>query len=319
MKIAVLDSYALKEGDLDWSDLEALGAQVVYYPRTTNEQAVEHIGDAEYVIVNKVYIGEEVLSACPGLRWIGLTATGTDSLDVQACRRHGVLVANVPAYSTDSVAQMAWAMILELCQCPGRHDPAVRDGHWKDGVFAQYGIFPQKELAGKTLGVVGFGDIGRRVALIGQAFGMHVLCNTRTVRPEHRNMGVEFTSLEELMRRSDVISLHCPATPATEKIINARTLALCRPGTLMVNTARGVLADEEAVRAALCSGLLGGYASDVASVEPIRPDNPLLAAPNTILCPHVAWATPEALARLSHEVCENLRAFLNGDLRNIVN
>ena len=319
MKIVVLDSCAVTPGDLDWSGLAGLGAEVVTYPHTTDEQAAARFGDAEFAILNKVFIGDEVLRACPNLRWVGVTATGIDSLDIEACRRAGVAVANVPSYSTESVAQMTWALALELCQCPGRHDAAVRDGRWKAGPAGPYGILPAAELAGKTLGVLGFGEIGRRVSAIGQAFGMHIVSHTRTVREEYEGLGVEFVGLDELFARADVLSLHCPATPDTKGVVNARTLALMRPGARIVNTARGALVDEAAVRDALCGGKLAGYAADVMAPEPIRADSPLLAAPNTILTPHIAWTTPEALARLSHEVCENLRAFLRGEMRNIVN
>lgn len=316
-KIAVLDSFAIREGDLDWSGLTGLADEIVIYPRTVNEQAIQRIGDADAAILNKVWIGEEVLAACPQLKWIGLTATGTDSLDLEACRRHGVPVANVPAYSTDSVAQLAFALLLELCQCPGRFDNAIRGGFWQAGIPPQYGVLPQLELAGKTLGIVGYGAIGRRAALLGQAFGMRVLVHTRTARPDA--CGIRFVDLDVLLAESDAVTLHCPVTVETRGLLDGRRLALCKPGVRIVNTARGALVDEAAMAAALCRGQVGGYAADVVSKEPITPDNPLLGAPNTILTPHIAWATPEALGRLAREVCENLRAFLRGEARNIVN
>ena len=318
-KIAVLDSFAIREGDLDWAPLAEMAEEVVIYPRTANEQAVERIGDADAAILNKVWIGDEVLDACPQLRWIGLTATGTDSLDLAACRRHGVPVANVPAYSTDSVAQLAFALLLELCQCPGRFDAAIRGGFWQAGIPAAYGVLPQLELAGKTLGVVGYGAIGRRAAGLGRAFGMRVLVHTRTVRTQWQQDGVQFVELDKLLAQSDAITLHCPATADTRGLLNGRSLSRCKPGVRIVNTARGALVDEAAMAAALRCGQVGGYAADVVGKEPIAPDNPLLGAPNTILTPHIAWATPEALGRLAREVCENLRAFLQGEARNIVN
>lgn len=318
-KIAVLDSFAIHRGDLDWSPLYAMAEEVVVYPRTANHQAAARIGDADAAILNKVWVGDEVLDACPNLKWIGLTATGTDSLDLAACRRHGVPVANVPAYSTDSVAQLAFALLLELCQCPGRFDAAVRGGYWQSDIPAEFAVLPQLELAGKTLGIVGYGSIGRRAAQIGRAFGMRVLAHTRTVRPEWAGDGVQFVALDKLLAESDAISLHCPANAETNRLLNAERLALCKPGVRIVNTARGALVEETAMAAALQSGQVGGYAADVVSLEPLRPDNPLLGAPRTVLTPHIAWATPEALSRLAREVCENLRAFLAGSPRNIVN
>ena len=317
MKIVVLEDYALTPGDLDWSPLYELGAQVERYPRTTQEQALERIGDAEYVIVNKVWIAAELLEQCPNLKWVGLTATGIDSLDPAACARHGVAVANVPGYSTQSVAQMTWALLLELCQCAGRYDTAVRKGYWKDQPAEQHGIFPQRELYGKTLGIVGYGAIGRQVAAIAAAFGMKVLCCTRT--PRDGEQAVEFVSMQELFRRSDAISLHCPATETTKGFVNQSLLSQCKPGALLVNTARGSLVDEQAVCDALNSGILGGFAADVLCVEPADITRPIFRAPNTIFTPHAAWATKESLERLSAEVCSNLKAFLQGETRNIVN
>lgn len=318
-QIVLLDDYAIEEGDLDWSPLAELGA-VTRYGRTAYGEIVPRIGTAEYVIANRARIDDAVLDACPALRWVGLTATGTDSLDVAACARHGVAVANVPAYSTASVAQMTFALLLELCQCPGRCDEAVRRGYWQKGSPAAWGLFPQRELAGKSLGVVGYGDIGRRVAAIARGFGLKVLVHTRTVRPDYAGDGVSFVSLEELLRRSDVITLHCPATAETAGLLDAAALAQCRRGVLVVNTARGALVDEAAMAAALESGQVGGFAADVLAKEPPVPaDNPLFCAPNTVLTPHLAWATPEALGRLAREVCRNLAAFMAGTPRNIVN
>lgn len=319
-QIVILDDYAMEEGDLDWSPLGKWGT-VTRYGRTPYEKIASRIGGAEYVIANKARIDDAVLDACPALRWVGLTATGTDSLDLAACTRHGVAVANVPAYSTDSVAQMTFALLLELCQCPGRYDAAVRRGYWQKGSPAAWGLLPQRELAGKTMGVVGYGDIGRRVAAIAQGFGLRVLVHTRTVRPAFAAGDcVSFVSLEELLRRSDVITLHCPATPETAGLLDAAALAQCRRGVLVVNTARGSLVDEAAMAAALESGQVGGFAADVLAKEPPVPEeNPLFRAPNTVLTPHSAWGTPEALDRLAREVCRNLQDFLAGTPRNVVN
>ena len=319
MKLVILERYALKDGDLDWSEIRELADVVETYPRTAPDEVIPRLRGAQFAVANKVNINEEVLRACPGLQWVGMTSTGTDSLDLEACRRHGVLVANVPGYSTPSVAQCAFALLLELCMSPGRFDASVRNGHWQTDIPADAGVFTPYELYGKTFGVLGYGAIGRAAASIAQAFGMRVICHTRTVRDEWLGRGVEFVGLDELFRRSDVISLHCPLTEQTRGIVSRERLALCRPGARIVNTTRGLLVDEQAVCDALCAGQLAGYAADVAGVEPMRADNPLLAAPNTILTPHMAWTTQGALDRLTKAVTQNLRSFLAGRPENIVN
>ena len=225
MKLVILESYVMEPGDLDWSGLRALVPDVVEYVRTPYEQIAPRIGDAELVVLNKCRMDEAILSQCPNLRWVGIIATGTDNLDLEACRRHGVSVANVPAYSTYSVAQMAFSLLLTLCQCPERQDRALRDGYWQLDIPAGYGILPQVELYGKTFGVCGYGNIGRQTARLAQAFGMRVLVWTRTVRPEYAADGVTFVGLDTLLAESDVVSLHCPATPATRGLIGAEALA----------------------------------------------------------------------------------------------
>lgn len=318
MKIVILDGYALHEGDLDWTGLRALADEMEIYPRTAQSEVVPRLSGAQFAVLNKPRIDENVLRACPSLRWIGVTATGTDNFDLEACRRHGVTVANVPGYSTASVAQCALALLLELCMSAGRFDASVRGGHWQTDLPADAGVLPLRELAGKTFGVLGYGAIGRAAAGIARAFGMRVLCCTRTVREKFLADGAEFVDADELFARSDFISLHCPLTDKTRGIVSRDRLSLCRPGTLIVNTARGGLVDEAAVRDALLEGRLGGYAADVAGVEPMLPDNPLLAAPNTIFTPHIAWMTRESLSRLAAAVTENLRSYLAGDPRNVV-
>ena len=319
MKLVILERYALKDGDLDWSEIRELADEVETYPRTAPDEVIPRLRGAQFAVANKVNINEAVLRACPDLQWVGMTSTGTDSLDLAACRRHGVLVANVPGYSTPSVAQCAFALLLELCMSPGRFDASVRNGHWQTDIPADAGVFTPYELYGKMFGVLGYGAIGRAAASIAQAFGMRVLCHTRMVRDEWLGRGVEFVGLDELFRRSDVISLHCPLTEQTRGIVSRERLALCRPGARIVNTARGLLVDEQAVCDALCAGQLAGYAADVAGVEPMRADTPLLAAPNTILTPHMAWTTQGALDRLTKAVAQNLRSFLAGRPENIVN
>ena len=319
MKLVILESYVMEPGDLDWSAVRALVPDTVEYVRTPYEQIAERIGDAELVILNKCRMDEGVLARCPNLRWVGIIATGTDNLDLAACRRHGVSVANVPGYSTYSVAQMAFSLLLAVCQCPERQDRALRAGYWQLGVPAEYGILPQVELYGRTFGVCGYGSIGRQAARIARAFGMQVLVYTRTVRPEYAADGVTFTDLDALLAGSDVVSLHCPATPATRGMIGAEALAKMKPGAVLLNTARGALVDEGAVAAALASGHLGWYAADAFAAEPLPADSPLRAAPRTLFTPHVAWATGGALRRLMEITARNLAAFLAGAGENIVN
>ena len=319
MKLVILESYVMEPGDLDWSAVRALVPDTVEYVRTPYEQIAERIGDAELVILNKCRMDEGVLARCPNLRWVGIIATGTDNLDLAACRRHGVSVANVPGYSTYSVAQMAFSLLLAVCQCPERQDRALRAGYWQLGVPAEYGILPQVELYGRTFGVCGYGSIGRQAARIARTFGMRVLVYTRTVRPEYAADGVTFTDLDALLAGSDVVSLHCPATPATRGMIGAEALAKMKPGAVLLNTARGALVDEGAVAAALASGHLGWYAADAFAAEPLPADSPLRAAPRTLFTPHVAWATGGALRRLMEITARNLAAFLAGAGENIVN
>lgn len=318
MKLVLLDSYAMQEGDLDWSPLRALVDSFVAWPRTPYEEAAARIGDADFVVVNKTWIDDAVLDACPNVKWIGLTATGTDSLDLDACRRHKVPVANVPGYSTHSVAQHVFSLLLSICQCPDRYYRAVKGGCWQTDIRPEYGVTPQRELFGKTLGIVGYGEIGRAVARIAQGFGMKVLAHTRTVRDAYLGDGVDFLSLNELLAASDVVTLHCPASPQTRGMICDDTLAEMKPGAILINTARGALVDDAAVARALHSGRLGFFGADVVGAEPIRPDNPLLGCDNALITPHIAWATRESLDRLAAIVTDNFRSYLAGQPQNLV-
>ena len=319
MKAVVLEDYAIQPGDLDWSGVEALVPEVTRYGRTAPEQVVPRIGDAEVVFLNKCRIDEVVLARCPNLKWVGIIATGTDNLDLEACRRHGVAVANVPGYSTYSVAQMTFSLLLAICQCADRYDRLVQDGRWRTEDPAVYRLLPQVELLGKTFGVYGYGSIGRQTARIAKAFGMQVLVCTRTVRPEYEADGVEFVDFDTLLARSDVLSLHCPATPATRWLISAGTLAKAKPGMILLNTARGALVDEQAVADVLKSGRLGFYGADAFGTEPLPQESPLRGLPNALLTPHIAWATNEALQRLMDITTNNLRTWLDDRGENIVN
>lgn len=317
MKTVILENCVLRPGDLDWTEVRRLTGPVLEYPRTAPEEIAARIGDAELVILNKCRIGEETLRRCPRLQWIGITATGADNIDLEACRRRGVLVANVPGYSTYSVAQHTFSLLLAACQCAERYNRAVQAGYWQMGVPAEFGLLPQTELYGKTLGIFGCGAIGSQVARIGRAFGMRVLACTRTPRPG--DGGVEFTDLDTLLAGSDVLSLHAPATPATRGVIGADALARIKPGCILLNTARGALVDEAAVAAACRSGRLGFYAADAMAVEPLPADSPLRGLPNVLLTPHIAWTTAESLARLTRAVAQNLRSYLQGCPENVVN
>ena len=297
MKAVVLEDYAIQQGDLDWSGVKALVPDITRYGRTAQEEVVPRIGDAEIVFLNKCRIDEAVLAQCPKLRW----------------------VANVPGYSTYSVAQMTFSLLLAICQCADRYHRLVQDGHWRTEEPAAYGLLPQVELLGKTFGIYGYGSIGRQTARIAKAFGMEVLVCTRTVRPEYEADGVEFVDLDTLLARSDVLSLHCPATPATQGLINAATLAKAKPGMILLNTARGALVDEQAVADALKNGKLGFYGADAFGTEPLPQASPLRGLPNALLTPHIAWATNEALQRLMDITANNLRTWLDGAGENIVN
>jgi len=318
MKAVILESYVMEPGDLDWSGVKALVPDTVSYVRTAYEEIAPRIGDADLVLLNKCRIDENILAQCPNLKWVGIIATGTDNLDLEACRRHGVAVANVPGYSTYSVAQMTFSLLLAICQCAERYNRAMKAGHWQLDIPAEYGLLPQMELLDKTFGVYGYGSIGRQTARIARAFGMNVLSYSRTRRPEGEALA-RYVDLDTLLAQSDFVSLHCPLTPATAKLINADTLAKMKDGAILINTSRGGLLDEAAVKAALESGRLRAAAVDVVSEEPITAGNPLLTAPNCIITPHMAWAPLESRQRLLDCVIENIRCFLDGKPQNVVN
>lgn len=319
MKAVILESYVMEEGDLDWSGVKALIPDTTSYVRTAYEEIAPRIGDAEFVFLNKCRMDEQILSQCPNLKWVGIIATGTDNLDLEACRRHGVSVANVPGYSTYSVAQMTFSLLLAICQCAERYDRAVKDGFWQLGIPQSYGLLPQMELYGKTFGVYGYGSIGRQSARIAKAFGMRVLVCTRTVRPEYAADGVEFVDFDTLLQQSDVLSLHCPATPQTRGLISDEALQKIKRGAILLNTARGALVDEAAVTEALHTGQLGFYGADAFATEPLPADSPLRREPHALLTPHIAWTTKEALQNLMDITTQNLRSFLDGNGEHIVN
>lgn len=319
MKAVILESYVMEEGDLDWSGVKALIPDTTSYVRTAYEEIAPRIGDAEFVFLNKCRMDEQILSQCPNLKWVGIIATGTDNLDLEACRCHGVSVANVPGYSTYSVAQMTFSLLLAICQCAERYDRAVKDGFWQLGIPQSYGLLPQMELYGKTFGVYGYGSIGRQSARIAKAFGMRVLVCTRTVRPGYAADGVEFVDFDTLLQQSDVLSLHCPATPQTRGLISAEALQKMKRGAILLNTARGALVEEAAVTEALHTGQLGFYGADAFATEPLPADSPLRREPHALLTPHIAWTTKEALQNLMDITTQNLSSFLDGNGEHIVN
>ncbi len=314
MKIVILDGYALNPGDLSWDFLTEFGT-VTYYDRTTGEDlTVSRIGDADIILLNKTAITESVLARCPSLKLICILATGYNVVDYVAAAKRGIPVCNIPGYGTDSVAQFTFALLLELCHQVGLHNRSVHNGQWSACPDFCYWKTPQMELAGKTMGIIGYGSIGQAVAKIARAFGMKILAYSRTHRPGH-----EYCDLDTLLANSDVVTLHCPLFPETKGIINASTIAKMKDGAILLNTARGPLLDEAAVAEALRSGKLRGAAVDVVCTEPIPADSPLLTAPNCIITPHMAWAPIEARQRILDIATDNIRGFLSGKPQNVVN
>lgn len=318
MKIVILDGYTANPGDLSWEEIARQG-ELTVYDRTAPSETVERIGGAEVVFTNKVLITKDVMDACPKLRLVSVLATGYNVVDLAAAKERGIAVCNVPAYSTRDVAQMTFALLLELCHRVGHHSATVHEGRWTASKDFCYWDYAPVGLAGKTIGLVGFGAIGRTVAKIAEAFSMEVLVYSRTVRPEYETEHCRFCSLGELLEKSDVVSLHCPLTEQTERLIREETLAKMKDGAILLNTGRGPLVDEQAVADALERGKLSGYAADVVCKEPIPADSPLLGAKNCFLTPHIAWATKDARERLLKVSAENLRAFAAGKPQNVVN
>lgn len=317
MQIVLLDGYASNPGDLTWEPLKEMG-EVTVYDRTQPSEVVERAHDAEIIVTNKVTLTRQTLEQLPNLRLICVLATGYNTIDTLAARDLGITVCNVPAYSTDSVAQMVFALILNMTNRVAHYARQTREGRWSAAPDFCYWDLPVSELAGKTLGIVGLGHIGAKVASIAREFGMDVFAFTSknsTVLPDY----IQKTTLEGLFGVSDILTLHCPLTPDTHELINARTLARMKRGALLVNTGRGPLVNEADVAEALASGQLGGYGADVMCSEPPAADNPLFAQPNAFITPHIAWASVEARQRLLNATFDNIRAFLDGHPQNVVN
>lgn len=315
MKIVVLDGYTLFPGDLDMKPLRDLG-EVTFFDRTPQAEIISRIGDAPIVLTNKARITREVIQACPSLRYIGVLATGYNVVDIEAACEHGIVVTNVPAYSTQAVAQHAMALLLASMSRVHVYDEAVKQGAWSRSQDFCFFAGASEEIAGKTLGIIGFGSIGQAVARAALGLGMRVIAHTRT--PKEGFADVRFVGLDELLSESDVISLHCPLTEKTQGIISAETIAAMKDGVQVINTARGPLVDENAMAKALESGKVACYMADVLSTEPPSAENPLLSAPNTIITPHVAWAPLQTRERLRDIAVQNVRAFMDGQPYNVV-
>ncbi len=319
MKITVLDGYTLNPGDLNWDSFSQMG-ELSVYPRTPLEDdiIVQRIGDSEAVLTNKTPLTSAILDRCPKLKYIGVLATGYNVVDVKAAARCGIPVCNIPTYGTAAVAQYVFALLLELCHHTAHHSEAVHSGRWENNADWCFWDYPLTELAGKTMGIIGFGRIGQRTAEIAKAFGMKVLAFDAYPCEAGRELA-EYVPLERLLEASDVVSLHCPLLPETEGIMNRDTISRMKDGAMLINTSRGPLVAEQDLADALASAKLAGAALDVVSTEPIHGDNPLLKAPNCIITPHIAWAPRESRKRLMDIAAENLRQWMNGTPVNRIN
>ena len=319
MRIVVLDGHTLNPGDCPWDPVARLG-EFTAHDRTPADQIVPRAAGAEIVLTNKTPLSEDALSQLPGLRFISVLATGYNVVDTLAARKRGIPVSNVPIYGTDSVAQFTFALLLELCHHVGRHGERVRSGEWSRQVDFCFWDSPLIELAGRTMGIVGFGRIGLRVGELAHAFGMEVLAYDAVPGPPPPQYEpFAFATLEEVFSRCDVVSLHCPLAADNAGMVNARLLGRMQPHAVLLNTARGGLVREADLATALNAGRIAGAAVDVVSAEPIRPDNPLLSARNCLITPHIAWATVAARRRLMETTARNVEAFLRGEPIHVVN
>lgn len=320
MKITVLDGYTLNPGDNAWQPVEALG-ELTVYDRTAADQIMERSQDADILLTNKTPLDANTLARLPQLKFIGVMATGVNVVDLEAATRHNIPVSNVPEYSTESVAQHVLAVMLSMNHRPMDHSHAVYEGRWEKAGDFCFWLSPIHELAGKTLGVVGYGRIGRRVCELAAAFNMNVLAHNPTYRNKTRldYMRFDWCSLEQIFRESDYVSLHCPLTAKNQGLVDGKLIALMKPTAVLINTSRGGLINEKALADALREHKISGACLDVVSQEPITPENPLLSAPNCLITPHNAWSTLESRQRLMQKTAENVEAFLSGHPINQVN
>lgn len=317
MKIVILDGYTENPGDLSWEGFEELG-ELTVYDRTPKEEVIERIGDADAVIVNKTPLDRGVFEACPQIKYVGVLATGYNVIDIKAARERGIPVCNIPTYGTTAVAQMTFALLLEICHHIAEHSDAVKKGEWSNNPDWCFWKYPLMELAGKKMGIIGFGRIGQAVGKLAKAFGMQVLAYDANQNESGKEIG-EYVALDDLLAQSDVISLHCPLFPETEGIINKKNISKMKDGVIIINTSRGPLIKEEDLADALRKKKVYAAACDVVSTEPILPDNPLLGCYNSIITPHIAWAPKESRQRLMDVAVSNLKAFADGKWTNVVN
>ncbi len=318
MKIVILDGYTTNPGDLSWEKFSEFG-EVTAYDYTPNELIIERCKDAEIIIDNKVVFTKDTLDKLPKLKYIGLLSTGFNVIDIEAAKNNGVTVCNVPTYSTAAVAQLTFALILEIYNQVGIHNEAVHNGEWTNCRDFCFQKTPLLELNNKTIGLIGYGKIGAEVAKIADAFSMNILCYVPSKKPQPDFKNFRFVTLKELAENSDIVSLHCPLTPETTDIINEELISIMKPGAVVINTSRGPTIDENALAEALRSGRIAGAGVDVLSTEPPKADNPLLSCPNCFITPHIAWAGYETRERLVGVVYDNLRSYLSGNPVNVVN
>lgn len=317
MKIIVLDGYTTNPGDLSWKPLEDIG-ELTVYPRTKPEEVLDRIRDAQIVLTNKTFLDAKLIRACPNLRYIGVLATGYNVVDLSAAQERDLCVTNIPNYSTKAVAQMVFALLLEICNQVSAHSQSVYNGVWSQKPDFCYWEHPLLDLEGKTMGLVGFGQIGQTTAQIARAFGMKVLVYAPRRHIPLEGPDMKYGELEEVLAQSDVISLHCPLRPETAGLINRERIALMKREAILINTARGPLVVEADLRDALNEGRIYGAGLDVVSTEPIRPDNPLLKAKNCFITPHIAWASRESRLRLLNLAASNIQSYLSGKPQNRV-
>ena len=319
MKLVILDGYTENPGDLSWEWIKELGCEMTVYDLTPPELIVERAKDADIVVTNKCVFTKEILAQLPKLKYIQVIATGFNVIDCTAAKEQGIIVCNIPSYSTNGVAQLVFSLLLELTQQVGAHNESVKNGEWVSCKHFCYQKTYLTELADKTMGIIGFGKIGQAVAQIANAFGMQVIAYAPRPKEYSGYGDVDFVGLDELISTSDVISLHCPLTAETDKLVNSDFLAKCKKSAYIINTARGGVVDEQAVADALNNGEIAGYGADVLLTEPPKADNPLLSSKNSFITPHIAWANIESRTRLMNIFKDNLKAFLDGSPINVVN
>lgn len=318
MKIVILDGFTSNPGDLSWDTMETLGDLTVYeYTPNQTADVVERLKDCEIALTNKTVITAEIMEACPALRYIGVLATGYNVVDMKAAAEKGITVTNVPGYSTQAVAQQAFALLLDICSHAAHHSKEVHSGRWSRGRDFCFWDYPLIELDHKTAGIIGFGQTGKAIGRVAKAFGMRVITNGSHETPEGKAIG-EYVSREQLLKESDVIFLACPLNEQTKDLVCKETIAQMKDGVILINTSRGGTIVEKDLAEALHSGKVYGAGVDVVSTEPARPDNPLLSCENCVITPHIAWATKEARGRLIDIASENVKRFLEGKAQNVV-